>query len=155
MAWSTPYTSWAAGAVPSSTDFNRIENNIVELHKGNGQPSLQTIAATTTPNYLDLPNATDESFIVAITDYAYYAYIETTGRAAGNRIQLICQGASDVSIGFYSMKTEAAPDGYAKIRIAGQANNTGIAWTAFPSCVIQFVYDGTYWVSTLLVGGTI
>ena len=139
-------------AVPT-TLLTNIADNLRCLHSGNGQASANVIDVTTTPNYLPLPNSTEESFKVAVTDYAFIAYISNVNRRFGNRIQLICSGIENTDIGFYSVKTEAAPGGYAKIKIYGCVNNTGIIWQAYPACVIQFVYDGEFWVAVSGIPG--
>lgn len=151
--WTDPVDVGVEG-VPT-TLLTNIADNLRCLHAGNGQASPTILAVTTTPDYLDLTNSTEETFKVNVTDYAYFSYISSTGRRFGNRIQLICSGVDGVGIGFYSVRTAAAPTGYSKIKIYGLPNNTGTVWHAFPACVIQFVYDGEFWVAVAGVPGIV
>ena len=57
MAWQTPKTDWKAGDVLSSEDFNRIEENIVELKSGVDQAETPTGAQAKVNAHANLTNA--------------------------------------------------------------------------------------------------
>jgi hypothetical protein len=139
-------------AVPT-TLLTNIADNLRCLHSGNGNATPSVLNITTSPSYLELPNSTEETFKVNITDYAQISYIYSVGRRFGNRIQLLCYGASNVSIAFYSVKSEGTPGGYSKIKIYGATDNTPVTWSAYPACGIQFIFDGEFWVAVAGIPG--
>jgi hypothetical protein len=113
MSWGTPKIDWATDDVIATTDLNRIEENAVTLHKGNGQAALASITAA---NNLDI-NETDETFIVTGNTAIYY--IKKTGRQEGNKIILHFTGTPTLH------DQEAGPGGeYAKMKLIFNGNIT-------------------------------
>jgi hypothetical protein len=134
MAWTTPVTSWAAGAVVSSTDFNRIEGNDVVLHAGNGQTTLTTISPSVV-HVLDI-GAIEETFLIGGNDTV--SFITTTGRLPGNRIHLIKIN----STGTIGYDQSSPPAGSAVIKGNGDGANT-LTW--YVNRLITLVYSGSAW----------
>lgn len=57
MAWQTPKTNWKAGDVLASTDFNRIEGNILELKSEVDQAETPSGAQAKVNAHANLTNA--------------------------------------------------------------------------------------------------
>jgi len=139
MSWGIPKNDWDTDDVIATTDLNRIEENAITLHKGNGQAALASITAA---NNMDI-NETDETFLV--TGNTSIFFIKTTGRQAGNKIILIFSGTT-----MLWTNKENVPANYANIRIkklwdgTGGPSESNISVYAFTS--IELIYDGTHWI---------
>lgn len=134
MAWSTPETGWGVDVVNSS-DMNAIGENLVTLHKGNGQASLTTVNPDA--SYQLGINATDETFIIDDNSNAYIDLILSTGREPGNRIQVLNQSGGNVGV-----RHNQDPSGNYK---AINHYYTTVPYLIYPYATATFVYDGTIW----------
>lgn len=146
MAWDTPKTDWGVDVV-GSADFNRIEENIAVLHKGNGQTSLQVIAGSESLNI----GVTDETFVITGSSPSVsikYIYVGT--RQPGNKIRLILSDTPDLI-----HNEGSVPTGYAALFLTNtsSASNYHASVTTAPcdNQTIDFTYDGTWWRSGIII----
>ncbi len=134
MGWSTPETSWGVEVV-NTTDMDAIGENLVTLHKGNGQSSLTTVNPDASYQ-LDI-NTTDETFIMDDNSNAYIDLILSTSREPGNRIQLINQAGDN-----FGIRHNQTPSGNYK---AIHHYLTTVPYIIYPYSAVTLVYDGTIW----------
>jgi hypothetical protein len=143
MSWETPKTDWATDDGIGTADLNRIEESSVVLHKGNGQPSISTIAVES-DNLLNI-NKTESVFIVG-GNYAI-SFIKTEEREPGNRISLILEGkyinhlAGTPSVG-YKAVFSVFSDFENSDGIVDKGGKFGVAGIPV---IYDFIYTGSLW----------
>jgi hypothetical protein len=134
MTWATPKTDWATDDVISTTDLNRIEENISHLFADNST----NIAST---GNLNIGN----SEFLKLTGVNTVNYISTTGRAKGSRITCECDGV------IFAHLEGSPPANHAELYINRPGVGPGDAQVgsgAGTLGTISFVYNGTYWICT-------
>jgi hypothetical protein len=146
MSWTTPRTTWGVDGVGNG-DFNRIEENIAVLHKGNGQEALTVITPpVASPYNLDFPNTTDQTYLFTHTGNKQVGFISTLNRQPGNVINMIMNNASGNVVFLHD--AGSADAGYAKLLIY-----VGVYPMEFdsvfldPNRMITFVFSGSAWFS--------
>lgn len=139
-SWTDP-VDVGVEAVPTNW-FTNTSDNARCVHKGNGQSVLTSIAPDG-DGVLDI-GTTDETFLIDL-DTNPLKYITTTGRQAGNRIQLIITDGSSGGPDIYNYASASPPAGTASILVS---NGGGLALSSYgvtAHILITLVYSGTYW----------
>lgn len=146
MSWTAPKTAWGVELV-GSADLNRIEENIAELHKGNGHTVLAVITPpTVSPFNMDFPNQTDQTYQFTHSGSDVVGFISAVDRQPGNVIHLVMNNPGGAVVFFHNAGT---PDpGYARLRIHNGVNFGNAELDH--SRVITFVYTGVDWLSNFV-----
>lgn len=138
MSWSEPKTDWGVDTV-ADTDFNRIEENTVTLHKGNGAATVPSVAigSGADAGKFDIDDE-HEVFVVSAYGASGISLILTENRQPGNKIFVISPGfqttfleGGSQSGSYYPLKVSAA---------------VGTHQTAGDEVVCLVYYNNFWWV---------
>jgi len=137
MSWATPKNDWDTADAVGSADMNRIEENTITLHKGNGQAALAD--ATVASGELTFANSIEETYYVIGS--GDIDFISTIGRQPGNRIHLIINVGTIVEI---NNNTASPPANFESIYV--HSYTTGFSDIAvYQNQLLTLVLSETHW----------